>query len=221
MKAHLAKVSLALLSAVFLLGCQDMGSGPVGPGGRGPEFAAKKCTDGPTLPGCGGGNDDGGAGGTVDLFLSLGFNCDVGATTTTTAAMRGQVIWENIRRKDSHTHATVQLTGVANGTYLIRGNQDTDGLCSDDGSFLRRSHSTSVTVVAGSGEARIGFTFGLENEDGNILNAEGHAPGAHQLWLTMTGPFDDNDVLLGGTLLVVRSVAIEFVLKDHKGHPTS
>ena len=35
MKAHLAKVSLALLSTVFLLGCQEQGSGPVGPG---PEF---------------------------------------------------------------------------------------------------------------------------------------------------------------------------------------
>ena len=36
MKAHLAKLSLALLSTVFLLGCQDMGSGPVGP--EGPQF---------------------------------------------------------------------------------------------------------------------------------------------------------------------------------------
>ncbi len=35
MKAHLAKVSLALLSTVFLFGCQEQGSGPVGPG---PEF---------------------------------------------------------------------------------------------------------------------------------------------------------------------------------------
>ena len=38
MKAHLAKLSLALLSTVFLLGCQDMGSEPVGPEGLGPEF---------------------------------------------------------------------------------------------------------------------------------------------------------------------------------------
>ncbi len=38
MKARLAKVSLALLSTVFLLGGQDMGSGPVGPEGLGPEF---------------------------------------------------------------------------------------------------------------------------------------------------------------------------------------
>ena len=36
MKSSLAKVSLALLSAVFVLGCQDMGTGPVGPDG--PQF---------------------------------------------------------------------------------------------------------------------------------------------------------------------------------------
>ena len=39
MKAHLAKVSLALLSAGFLLGCQEQGSGPVGP--EGPLFDGK------------------------------------------------------------------------------------------------------------------------------------------------------------------------------------
>ena len=38
MKAHLAKVSLALLSVAFLLGCQEQGSDPVGPEGLGPEF---------------------------------------------------------------------------------------------------------------------------------------------------------------------------------------
>ena len=36
MKSDLAKLSLALLSAVFVLGCQDLGSGPVGPDG--PQF---------------------------------------------------------------------------------------------------------------------------------------------------------------------------------------
>ncbi len=40
MKAHLTKVSLALLSTVFLLGCQEQGSGPVGP--EGVEIQAKK-----------------------------------------------------------------------------------------------------------------------------------------------------------------------------------
>ncbi len=39
MKLHLTKVSLALLAAAFLLGCQDQGSEPVGPEGVGPQFA--------------------------------------------------------------------------------------------------------------------------------------------------------------------------------------
>ena len=38
MKAHLTKVSLALLSAALVLGCQDLGSGPVGPDGLVPQF---------------------------------------------------------------------------------------------------------------------------------------------------------------------------------------
>ncbi len=38
MNAHLTKVSLGLLSAVFILGCQDLGSGPVGPDGLAPQF---------------------------------------------------------------------------------------------------------------------------------------------------------------------------------------
>ena len=41
MKSHLAKLSLALLSTVFLLGCQEQGSSPVGPEGLGPEFSHK------------------------------------------------------------------------------------------------------------------------------------------------------------------------------------
>ena len=40
MKAHLTKVSLALLSAAFLLGCQEQGSEPVGPEGL--EIQAKR-----------------------------------------------------------------------------------------------------------------------------------------------------------------------------------
>ena len=39
MKSDLVKVSLALLSVVFILGCQDVGSGPVGPDRR-PELSS-------------------------------------------------------------------------------------------------------------------------------------------------------------------------------------
>ncbi len=55
MKAHLAKVSLALLSTVFLLGCQEQGSGPVGP--EGPQFDKPDPTTGLHDHG-----DDGGGG---------------------------------------------------------------------------------------------------------------------------------------------------------------
>ena len=208
MKAHLTKVSLALLSTVFLLGCQEQGSGPVGPDSEvgGPNFTNQKKNPKPH-----GNGDDDGAGGTVDLFLSpgpegTGYTCAGGAEITTT--MVGQVTWENVRRQASHIHAIVQLTGVGDGLYLIKGNQDTDGLCTEAGSITRSSHSTSVTVAGGSGETRIGFTFGLENEDGTIKNDDGHAAGTHHVWLTMTGP--------GG---VFRTVAFEVVLKAHKkGH---
>ncbi len=37
MKSKYVKVSLALLSAVFILGCQELGSGPVGPDGLVPQ----------------------------------------------------------------------------------------------------------------------------------------------------------------------------------------
>ena len=59
MKAHLAKLSLALLSAVFLLGCQDLGSEPVGPEGLGIQLARKKPPK------------DGGGGGTVPADITV------------------------------------------------------------------------------------------------------------------------------------------------------
>ena len=43
MKSNLFKLSLALLSAVFILSCQDLGSGPVGPDG--PQFDRKNLDD--------------------------------------------------------------------------------------------------------------------------------------------------------------------------------
>ena len=75
MKAHLAKVSLALLSTVFLLGCQEQGSSPVGP--EGPQFDKKdsgNCAE-PVNGHCHG--DEGGGGGRV--------------SGTFTAALTGEV----------------------------------------------------------------------------------------------------------------------------------
>jgi len=82
MKAHLAKLSLALLSTVFLLACQEQGSDPVGPEGLGPEFVKKGETcDGedphPSCPGGGGGEDD--TGGTTGVYFVL-FSGDITGT---------------------------------------------------------------------------------------------------------------------------------------------
>lgn len=70
MKSHLAKLSLALLSAVFLFGCQEQGSEPVGPEGVGPQFAKKDCAVDPTHPGC---KDDDDGGGPQPATLDLAF----------------------------------------------------------------------------------------------------------------------------------------------------
>ena len=66
MKAHLTRVSLALLSVVFILACQDQGSGPVGPDGLSPQFdKAGTGTCGAAASGghCHGGDDSGSGGG--------------------------------------------------------------------------------------------------------------------------------------------------------------
>ena len=72
MKAHLAKLSLALLSTVFLLGCQEQGSEPVGP--EGPQFNK------PDAEGHNHDKDDDGGGGPQPATLDLAF----GMQTTTT-----------------------------------------------------------------------------------------------------------------------------------------
>ncbi len=80
MKAHLTKVSLALLSTVFLLGCQDMGSEPVGPEGLGPEFTHKNGAEHGKGGGGGGGNSE-----AFELDLAGGMTTtgfDVGGTSS-------------------------------------------------------------------------------------------------------------------------------------------
>lgn len=69
MKTHLAKVSLALLSAALVLGCQDQGSGTVGPDGLGPQFAKKSCDDNPNQGSCKG---EEGGGVLVNLTMTSG-----------------------------------------------------------------------------------------------------------------------------------------------------
>ena len=205
MKAHLAKVSLALLSAVFLFGCQDMGSELAGP--EGPQFGAKSCADNPNPGKCKGSN----SGSTVSLFVESGGIKDVLGDATCAGGAKvgatvGQVTWQNIRRTDNHTHANVVLSGAEPDIYDIFANQHV--LCPANVDFdARGGHKRVVTVDGnGDGDVRIGLTFGTD-ADPPIL--EGHAPGPHQLWLTF---------VRRTTGEVLRSVAFEMVIKDHSGH---
>jgi len=74
MKFDLAKVTLALASVAFLLGCQDLGSGPVGPDALAPQF--NKADEGKHDHG---GGDDGGGDNPGSPFYKYTFT---GAITT-------------------------------------------------------------------------------------------------------------------------------------------
>ena len=65
MKSHLTKVSLAFVSALFILGCQDLGTSVEASDGLGPQFAKGGEKGKPDKPGGGGG------GGEVAGFLTL------------------------------------------------------------------------------------------------------------------------------------------------------
>ncbi len=207
MKAHLTKVSLALLSTVFLLGCQEQGSAPVGPDG--PQFDKPGTLNKTECDEVGGVFDEkkhchaGEEPAPVDgaFYVSPGgkgegYTCAGGAKKTG-GRIFGQVTWKNIRRQDNHIHGDITLSGlsdaingapgfVAGGTYQIVGNQD--ALCGGDPSIvdfhLRHGHHTFRKIDAtGAREATIGLTFGSEDQ-----LSEGHEPGTHQLWLTIRGP---------------------------------
>ena len=215
MKAHLAKVSLALLSTVFLLGCQEQGSGPVGP--EGPQFnkpgalSEVDCLKLGKVFDAGHCHDDDVSNPADEplLYGDVGFTCDDGANMS--GSTSGQVIWENIRRKGTfHIHAMVQLRGAStNTTYNIFGNQDV--LCDMsivDFALRFPGHVKTITTDAnGDGDARIGLSFG-GGDQGEELTDAGHAPGVHKLWLTLREVGGDE---------VLRSRAFGVQIKDHKG----
>ena len=229
MKSSLTKVCLALLSTAFLLSCQDLGSGPVGPDGLVPQFDKPVKTDEQCLAlgrvldetgHCHAGDDRDPVVDPGTLFISpgvisppgvidvddVGHTCSGGALKTS-GTSRGTVNF-NQPRGHSHMHANVQLRGAPLDVYDIKGNHDVACLAGRVDFLLRSGHATTVTVGAnGKGKARIGLDFG--GPDPPAGGDAAHAEGPHNLWLTFVGQ---------NTGTVLRSTAITVVIPFHDDH---
>ena len=117
MKAHLTKLSLALLSTVFLLGCQDLGSEPVGP--EGPQFDKKdsgNCAV-PVKGHCHGDDELNPEGPDVDVTLTVGI-MSVGPQRATLGTDGGTL---NVFIDDRRFKATLNLTTPVTDVPPCRG----------------------------------------------------------------------------------------------------
>ena len=109
MKSNLTNVSLVLLSAVFILGCQDQGSGPVGPDGLVPQFAKVKNCDPPDPhPSC---KEEGGTGGSVPANLTMTSGMTASAQTVEFQDR------ENILAFSNFVHQPITLAMALSATH--------------------------------------------------------------------------------------------------------
>ena len=136
MKSNLTRVSFALLSAVFILGCQDLGSGPVGPDGLVPQFD-KKGTGDCELPGhnvhCHGDDGDTGGDDPGSPFYQYTFTSSVITTLPSTAiGVRGSPSGKQVYLSCGVEECADELLKLSKG--LLLDNSDTErDLCFGDG----------------------------------------------------------------------------------------
>ena len=178
MKAHLAKLSLALLSTVFLFGCQEQGSGPVGLEGLGPQFAKPGAC--PGHPSCkDGGGEPTEADATVELSegLKTFVAQDVQIKKDNANSLRVQRDGFTSQIALEATHAAgLDKCGQVGGSEGLLSEDDVLDLI-DDGSDLPRNFSAH---------------FDKNDPDGNHGIAHSWGDGA--------GATANLDVLIGGLL---------------------
>ncbi len=150
MQAHLTKVSVALLSTVFLLGCQDMGSEPVGP--EGPQFHGTACEKHHKKDdGC----EGGGGGGKV--------------TGKFTAAITGEVTAEGIILNEGQTQLTTGGTPATLDLTFFQGEGLGWDTCFQSGEFtgpfginFKKNNPVDVEIQ---------FNFDAKGTDGTVVRS--------------------------------------------------
>ena len=155
MKPHLAKLSLALLSAVFLLGCQERG--PVGPDGSVPLFHGKPCkgphkNDG----GCGGGGGgDGPKKNLVDVTVTGGMKTDPDAPQKMDVFVKKKndrvLLPANVDRstKSPYFFLQIAMTTTHNAAEGVVVDGFNEVVIEDDGSILYKNSTDPLCVASG------------------------------------------------------------------------
>ncbi len=172
MKAHLTKVSLALLSTIFLLGCQERGSGAVGPDGAG--IQAK--------PGMGGGMGGGG-----DTFWEANLTAHGPAATdpmlitltpATVSKKNGFLPSDNFFTLVSiqPTRSSLTLTRGQVSASLKRGKIIRVQFWLDEGHGSSRVVSATFPIDPPVTPSSAGFTFHLHADGVELRESNGSPP---------------------------------------------
>ena len=149
MKSHLAQLSLALLSATFLLGCQQV---PVGPDGSAPLFHGKSCKGHhKNGMGCG----EGGDGNKTKGVYVVAFTTDPDLGGDVITGLGGTSPEEGPATVDI-TNTTLRLWGEHGVDFTIPITQALfdcfNDLQADDDPFTIHRPRGALTIIAGTSE---------------------------------------------------------------------
>ena len=175
MKSNLTKVSLALLSAVFILGCQDQA--PVGPDGLVPQFDQKSndpfCPDGVTSRDnkghCHGDDGDTGGDDPGSPFYQYTFTSSVITTDPSTAiGVRGSPSGNNVSLSCGVEGCADELLELSKD--LLLDNIDTDRQeCFGDEPFTTQLWNGHVSPIKGGNGLFANFLFEADDKGGKKI----------------------------------------------------
>lgn len=189
MKSHLAQVSLALLSTVFLFGCQEQGSGPVGLEGVDPQLheAHEPCKGHrKNEEGCDGNGNSGGGTPKADLTVTNGMKTEDPLSQTVQLQENDQSLGMTA---SSNTVGEIKLAIALVNTHIVGINacvpKDVDLNDPDDAA---RAQELLDKLEGDAAQTRMGFFVDIDK------NNLGSASKDHKISVTWKdasgGPFD-------------------------------